>query len=225
MRHSICGRLLLLAAIAGYVSSAVADQPKDAGVEGAIAEKAGADEAADKVIEPPAKPLLGLFRAMGRSLFDAFRGPEPGPHPLLGEKAPQFKLDEVGAKQVLLTQHANKDIVILDFWATWCGPCHAAMPKLAKVAKQYKGKGVVLYGINIEEDEETIKEFLKQQEFDIRVLRDADGTASTSYQIEGIPQMVLIGKDGVVHSVHLGMASDLEKRLTDEIESLLKARI
>ena len=71
--------------------------------------------------------------------------------PLLDESVPMFTLDMVGGGRLDLGKHRNKDVVILDFWASWCGPCRIGLPILNKVAQDYKDKNVVFYAINLKE--------------------------------------------------------------------------
>ncbi|MBU4330247.1 MAG: TlpA family protein disulfide reductase [Acidobacteria bacterium] len=71
------------------------------------------------------------------------------PHPLLGTPAPLFKLPLLDEGEFDLSQQKDKNIVILDFWATWCGPCKSAMPIIIEVAEEYKDRGVVLITVNL----------------------------------------------------------------------------
>jgi len=143
------------------------------------------------------------------------------PHPLLGVDSPVFTLKLLDGGQVNLADHKGKDIVILDFWATWCGPCVRALPLLAEVAAQYKDKGVVFYAVNQRESPDQIRGFLEDRNLDVPVLLDSDGAAGDMYGVEGIPQTVLIGKDGRVQDVHVGYSPSLKKQLSEKIDRLL----
>jgi thiol-disulfide isomerase/thioredoxin len=113
---------------------------------------------------------------------------------------------------------------MLDFWATWCGPCVQAMPQVEEVAKKFKEKGLVFSAVNYGEDAETIKAFLEQAKLDPTVALDEKDEIGPLYKVEGIPQTVLIGKDGTVQVVHVGFGPDLGKMLTKEIEDLLAGK-
>ena len=76
-----------------------------------------------------------------------------------------------------LAEHKSKNIVILDFWATWCGPCVRAMPITDKIAKQYASKGVVLYAVNQKEDAKTVRGFLSKHKLKLNVLLDSKAAA------------------------------------------------
>ena len=140
--------------------------------------------------------------------------------PLLNKKAPDFTLPTLDGKEVTLSQHQGKDIVVLDFFASWCGPCRQAMPIVISVVGGFKDKNVVLYGVNMREPAEKIHDFLKSTGLSVNVLLDK-GTVAQKYNVTGIPRLVIIGKDGIVKIVHGGMSPDLKQQLTDDIKALL----
>jgi thiol-disulfide isomerase/thioredoxin len=146
------------------------------------------------------------------------------PHPLLGKPAPEFELEKRGGGKVELAQYRDKDVVILDFWATWCPPCVKALPTIGKVAEKYRDKGVVFYAVDLEETPDDVEQFLKDQKLDIPVLFDSDNAVAKLYQVNGIPQTVLIGKDGTVQVVHVGLKPDLENLLSGELDDLLAGK-
>jgi len=145
-----------------------------------------------------------------------------GGHPLVGQAAPNFTLDTLDGGKVVLEAHRDKDVVILDFWATWCGPCVRALPILTDVAEQYKHRGVVFYAVNQKEPKERIEAFLKKQGLEMSVLLD-DGAVAREYGVRGIPQTVIIGADGQVKHVHVGFAPNLKAQLTAELDALVGA--
>jgi thiol-disulfide isomerase/thioredoxin len=143
-------------------------------------------------------------------------------HPLLGRPAPDLTLDLHGGGRLDLAALKDKKVVVLDFWASWCGPCVKGMPIVAGVAEDFKDRDVVLYAVNLREDKETIEGFLKEHQLTLNVALDPDGSSGDAYAVEGIPQTVLIGRDGRVEAVHVGLLPDLKKKLTSELESLVK---
>jgi thiol-disulfide isomerase/thioredoxin len=151
-------------------------------------------------------------------------GGEETIHPLLGMVAPAFTLERLTGGQTDLARHRDKDVVILDFWATWCGPCRKALPTIAKVAKEYRDKGVVFYAVDLEEEPNDVRKFLADQKLDLPVILDRDGEIGKLYRAEGIPQTVLVGKDGTVQVVHVGLLPDLETRLSKELEDLVAGK-
>lgn len=147
--------------------------------------------------------------------------PESSTSSLLGRPAPDLQLDLLPNGKLDLSSHRGKEIVVLDFWATWCGPCIRALPILTQVTDAFRDRGVRFYAINQEEERPDIEAFLAQQKISPTVALDPQGLAGRAYQVTGIPQTVLIGRDGIVEAVHLGLLPNLKARLTQELESLL----
>jgi thiol-disulfide isomerase/thioredoxin len=153
-------------------------------------------------------------------LFGQRPSQQEEPHALLGKAAPAFDLPTLDGKSAKLSDWKDK-IVILDFWATWCGPCRSAMPIIIDVANSFKGKGVQLYAVNIDEDAATIESFLNDEKLSVDVALDKAGKVAEEYLAAAIPQTVLIGKDGRVQVVHVGFSANLRETLTEQIEALL----
>ncbi len=141
-------------------------------------------------------------------------------HPLVNKPAPAFDLDTVdGAKFNLASQKGK--VVVLDFWATWCGPCTMALPIITEVTSSLKDKDVVFLAVNIQETPEQIKQFLDKKNLKISVGLDTDGKVAELYQVRGIPQTVIVGKDGNVAEVHVGFSPDLKESFTKELNDIL----
>ena len=155
---------------------------------------------------------------------DAAKPDRPDPATLVGKPAPDFELELAAGGKVKLSELKDKSVVILDFWATWCPPCRKSLPVVAEVAKAYKEKGVAFYAVNQQEDEETIKGFQEKQKLQFTVALDPEGAIGEAYGVKGIPQTVIIGKDGTVQAVHVGALPDLKERLTKELDALLAGK-
>jgi len=170
------------------------------------------------VYDPPAESK------QYESLQDLIAGMQPAPeqHPLVGMPAPEITTTLVDGTAFKLSQHRGK-VVILDFWATWCGPCVEAMPVIADVAASMADSGVVLYAVNVGEKPKEIKEFLERLKMTLPVVMDEDGKAADAYHTEAIPQTVLIGKDGRVEVVHIGFAGldEFKQDLNEQLKRLV----
>jgi len=141
---------------------------------------------------------------------------------LVGKPAPNFSLALLEGGEMDLAGHKGKDIVIVEFWASWCGPCRISLPVVAKVAGAYKDKGVAFYAVNLREPPELVRGFLEQMNLSLPVALDKDGSVGGQYGANSIPRMVIVGKDGIVHEVHAGVGPSLEKELTAELDALLE---
>lgn len=157
----------------------------------------------------------------GAKRVAAFRPPEPK-HVLVGKPAPEFEIDILDGGTFNLAEVKGKEIIILDFWATWCGPCRMAMPILERVAKRFADQDVRLYAVNLEEDIPSIRRFISQQKLGLTTLLDKTGAVGLQYKAHSIPQTVIIGKDGTVQVVHVGYSADLENAITEELTALVK---
>ena len=167
------------------------------------------------------KRLLGLLLVMGMGGCggDATRWVK-----MVDKPAPPIalkRLHRAKGTTFKLASHKNKDVVILDFWATWCPPCRKAMPILEKVAKEYEDKGVVLCSINIKEKPNKIRTFLKQQNLNVDVALDTDGKVATKYNVKGIPTMVIVDKKGNIAHVKVGLSGELEEDLHELLDELV----
>ena len=147
-----------------------------------------------------------------------------GPHPLEGKPAPDFSLHDTQGNMVTLASYKGKDVVVLDFWATWCPACRKGLPVVNAVAKHFAGKPVAVYGVNIREGADLVKAFAKQQGLSLPLLLDDKGLVADDYAVSGIPQTVVIGKDGIIHAVDVGVPLwGFEGALTREVNRALAA--
>ena len=137
----------------------------------------------------------------------------------VGKPAPEFQLSDLGGHQVSLSQFRGK-VVILDFWATWCGPCRLSMPVLEKLQQRY-GNRLVLLAINLQDEPDDVREYVQSRRITSTVLLDADGTVGRIYESNSIPMQVLIDRDGVVRNIQVGYNSRLGDRLKEQIDKLL----
>jgi len=133
-----------------------------------------------------------------------------GSHPLSGKRAPSFELETLAGERVALADHQGKDVVVLDFFATWCPPCRAGLPKIDKVADDYAAPddGVAVYAVNIMEGPELIREFMTDQGLSLTVLLDGNSVTASEYGAQSIPQTVVIDKAGMVRTVHRGVIAE-----------------
>ncbi|MDR1146510.1 MAG: DUF2092 domain-containing protein [Verrucomicrobiales bacterium] len=142
------------------------------------------------------------------------------PHPLVGQPAPEFTLTDLSGQSVSLSALRGK-VVVLDFWATWCPPCVAGLPKIWQVMQEHPD--AVFYAVNVKESAADIEKFLAKKKLaTLPVLRDADGKISDNYQAKAIPQTVIINRHGTVSAVHVGLPDDTRQALTESLSAAEK---
>ncbi len=139
----------------------------------------------------------------------------------VGAAAPEFALKDVSGKLHALSDYKGK-VVVLDFWATWCPPCRAAMPGVQRLHEKFKGKGVAVFGVNCWENGDP-EGYMKEQRFTYGLLLNGDDVAQ-AYGVTGIPVFVVIGKDGKVLSYTSGFdpTGAVEKNIEKAIDEQLK---
>ncbi|MGC3972716.1 MAG: redoxin domain-containing protein [Pirellulales bacterium] len=135
---------------------------------------------------------------------------------LVGKPAPSFEAPLLDGGTFKLADYKGK-IVVLDFWATWCPPCVAGLPKLVEYTDKLKDAGVVFFPININEEPSIIKEFLAAKELKTAVVLEQGQDILKAYKVEPVPQTVFIDREGVVQIVHIGIGEleEIPKQLAD----------
>lgn len=138
-----------------------------------------------------------------------------------GSPAPDFSLPLLGGGTLKLSALRGKKVVILDFWATWCGPCQQAMPIVAETAGAYRNQGVEFFAVNLGEQAGKVQSHLAAKKWNLPVALDGDGNVAKSFGVDGIPHTVVIGKDGNIKAVHVGIAANLRQLLESEIKGAI----
>ncbi len=151
--------------------------------------------------------------------------PEDRPEPtdLIGQAAPDFEGQDLDDKPVKLADFKGR-VLVLDFWATWCGPCLRALPLIQKVHEQYADKPVTVLGMNTDRAgvRDKVRTTVADKKLTFRQFLDADGKVGRKYNISGIPCVIVLDKQGVVQAVHLGYSQKLAEELSAQIDKLLK---
>ena len=135
--------------------------------------------------------------------------------------APDFALRSLSGPNLRLQEQRGK-VVMINFWATWCGPCRQEMPHLSRLYDKYRAAGFVLLGVNVDDDARRAGEMAQRLALPFPVLFDSEKTVSRLYDLGTMPSSVLIDRDGRVRYIHLGYQAGFEDLYEKQIRELLK---
>ena len=136
------------------------------------------------------------------------------------EPAPDFTLKSAAGDNVRLAEQRGQ-VVMLNFWASWCGPCRQEMPLLDGISKKYGKMGFVLYGINVDQDTADAKNVLQKINVNYSVLFDPESKLSDLYKVDAMPTSVFIDKSGKVRYVNRGYTAGDEEKYIKQIKELI----
>ncbi len=138
-----------------------------------------------------------------------------------GQAAPAFTLAKKGGGQLSLAEFKGQ-VVYLDFWASWCGPCKQSFPWMNEIDKKWSGKGLKVLAVNLDEKTADAEKFLSETPAQFSIAFDPKGETAGTYGIPGMPTSMLIGADGKVIFVHPGFRAEERKELESKIEAAVK---
>ena len=138
-----------------------------------------------------------------------------------GQPAPDFALKSANGENMRLSEYRG-DVVMINFWATWCGPCRQEMPLLDELYSRYQRVGFNLLGVNIDDDSRRAMQMVDELGVNFPVLFDARKEVSKLYAVEAMPVTVLVDREGNVRHVHHGYKPGYEEKYLDQIRSLLR---
>src|SRR5215472_1485470 len=157
--------------------------------------------------------IAAITAALALSL-PALAGSASGP-------APSFTLAARSGQDVSLAQYKGQ-VVMINFWASWCGPCRQEMPLLESIYKKYNRMGFTLLGVNVEPDSKAANDWLKETPVSFPILYDRDSKVSKLYDVAGMPSTVIIDRSGKLRVLHRGYKPGDENEYLDSIRTLIR---
>jgi peroxiredoxin len=139
----------------------------------------------------------------------------------LSGPAPDFRLPSKSGEQIALSDLKGQ-VVMLNFWATWCGPCRQEMPHLEALHQRYSDLGFTLLGVNVEEDSSGADKFLSGTPVTFPILFDPDSEVSQAYEVVAMPSTVLVDRAGNMRFIHHGYKPGYENEYQTQIRALLR---
>ena len=164
------------------------------------------------------KPTVYLLSS-GLALLASLTAPAASIAP--GAPAPAFQLHSSASTDLSLSDLKGQ-VVLINFWASWCGPCRQEMPVLEQLYKKYKSAGFTLLGVNVEPKSAEAEGFLKSTPVSFPILFDPDSKVSRLYEVSGMPSTVILDRTGKVRYIHHGYKPGEESEYLDQIRTLVR---
>jgi peroxiredoxin len=160
--------------------------------------------------------LLTPFVLLASLLSATLSAAAPAP----GKIAPDFALRTFGEGNLRLSEFRG-EVVIVNFWATWCGPCQQELPRLERLHQRYEKAGLVLLGINLDDDMDRGRTMAQRLTLSFPMLFDRVKDVARLYELESMPMTVFIDREGVIRHVHETFRKDDESLYLEQIRHLL----
>ena len=135
--------------------------------------------------------------------------------------APDFTLKRVDGRNLRLSEYRG-EVVLINFWASWCGPCRQEMPILSDLHERYKSLGFTVLGINVEEDSTDARRLLGKMPVSFPVLLDNTSSVSKQYDVVAMPSTVLVDRNGNMRYLHKGYKPGLEEQYLRQVRELIR---
>ena len=136
--------------------------------------------------------------------------------------APDFTLKSMSGENLRL-QELRGQVVLVNFWATWCGPCRQEMPVLDQIHKRYESMGFAVLGLNVDTDAAKARKIAERLGVSFPLLLDTDQKVSKQYEVSAMPFTVLVDRDGAVRYIHEGYKPGDEGVYVDRLKALLRS--
>lgn len=138
-----------------------------------------------------------------------------------GNPAPDFTLKSNSGENLRLAEQRGK-VVMLNFWASWCGPCRKEMPLLDEMYQRYNKAGFTLYGVNVEQNTSDAEKLLRELGTSFPILWDPESKVSKLYKVNAMPTTIMIDKEGKIRYVNRGYKPGDEDKYREQIRELIR---
>ena len=137
------------------------------------------------------------------------------------DAAPDFTLKSLEGENLRLKEYQGQ-VVLINFWASWCGPCRQEMPLLDRIHQRYQDAGFAVLGINVEGEIEPAERIAKKTKVTFPILIDEGQRVSETYNLEAMPSTIVVDRDGVVRYIHRGYKPGDEAKYLEVVKQLIR---
>ena len=135
--------------------------------------------------------------------------------------APDFTLKSTDGRNLRLSEYRG-EVVLINFWASWCGPCRQEMPQLDALHRKYQSLGFTVFGVNVEQDRKMADKVLRDAPVTFPILFDDHNQVSELYEVDAMPVTVLVGRNGEIRFMHRGYKPGYEQEYEQQLRALIK---
>jgi peroxiredoxin len=136
-------------------------------------------------------------------------------------QAANFTLKSSSGENIRLSEYRGQ-VVLINFWASWCGPCRQEMPHLDSIQQKYQGMGFTVFGVNVEQDRAMADKVLRDIPVTFPILYDSDNEVSQTYDVDAMPTTVLVDRNGEIRYMHRGYKPGYELEYEKQIKTLIR---
>jgi cytochrome c biogenesis protein CcmG, thiol:disulfide interchange protein DsbE len=166
-------------------------------------------------VRRPAQIVTTLLASLLLALTACYSGTRP---PRIGSNAPEFTVQD-STNQFTLSQFRGQ-VVVLNFWATWCAPCVEEIPSLVEMQRRMKAKGVTVLAVSVDVNEGAYRQFVKDHNVNLLTVRDPSGKSNQIYGTFKFPETYVIDRNGVMRRKFIGAVDWTEPEITDFLGKL-----
>jgi thiol-disulfide isomerase/thioredoxin len=135
--------------------------------------------------------------------------------------AANFTLKSASGENIRLSEYRGQ-VILINFWASWCGPCRQEMPHLDAIHQKYQGLGFSVFGVNVEQDRELADKVLRDIPVTFPILFDDENLVSELYGVDAMPVTVLVDRSGDIRFMHRGYKPGYEQQYEQQVRSLVR---